>query len=835
MHSRTGQDDVQRYGTFLADVEHARRHTIVGVVFVKPGFAQVLQDLRIARGLTQLELAERARLSVNAISLLERGERKAPRRQTIAALAAALELDAAGRLALESAVRATASMAEDDVPAAPINNLPAHATTFMGRRAEIAAIRRRLTRSQLVTIIGPGGIGKTRIAHEVAASTSHLYAGGTVCLDLAPLNDGNVAIAELAAILGVAQAQVSTVDRLLAHTARLHLLIVLDNCEHLIGDIAPLASRILQAAPRVRLLATSRERLRIAGEALFVLPMLKVPSPSIPLSQLESYDSIALFVERASSPGSPFVITSENAPLITSLCRRLDGIALAIEVVAVRVASLGLSNLDALHVQGEDIQKILSATIAWSHGLLNDSERMLFRRLSRFANGWSMRGAEAVCAGDGLPAHVIADVLASLVEKSLVVAEKHSDTMRYRFLESTRSAAQDRLIEAGEGEAITRRHAIWLADLADMAAASELVTPRNLWHLKYRSDLENAALAADWCLENGHEPVLAIRIVAGFRGIWMHIGRRAEIAARAELALQQIDPHDVKHVALLYRIINAVVGPSRDFNLALEDFADRAKDVFERAGDIAGLAALHGNLAFQLSVLGEFEKAQKESKAALAYFRQAGAERSLVYVPYMIHYGLGQLELHDPGARETLREAVELSRSLKDDDMLGYALSATAVAAFAAGDARRALRILQKTFAKQLSIADTSGVATRSVDLAAYHVAVGDKRASIHSARIAVDKTRGRFTYGFFTALHHLAAALAMNGLLVEGARTAGYLRMLSEIHGFRGTLLERHSLAEYERLVHVGLAPEEVAAEENTGAALGEAELLERVALSLD
>ena len=812
---------------------------------MKPGFAQVLQVLRIARGLTQLELAERARMSVNAISLLERGERKAPRRQTIAALANALELDAAGRLAFESAVRATASMAEDDVSAAPISNLPSHGTSFMGRRAEIAAIRRRLTRSQLVTVIGPGGIGKTRIALEIATSTSHLYSGGAVCLDLAPLSDVNTAVAELASILGVTQGQGSAVDRLLVHVARLHLLIVLDNCEHLIGEVALLASRILQAAPRVRLLATSRERLRIAGEALFALPMLKVPSPEIPFEQIKSYDSIALFIERASHAGSEFVLTSENAAVVTSLCRRLDGIALAIEVVAARASSTGLAKLSSLldnrfaspHDDSrpeEDISKNLSATIAWSHDLLNDAERVLFRRLARFTNGWIMRGAESVCAGDDLPAHAIADVLASLAEKSLVVVEDHAESVRYRYLESTRGFAQDRLIEAGEVEAIARRHAVWLADLADIAAASEFVTPRNLWHLKYRSDLEDAALAADWCLENGHEPVLAIRILAGFRGIWIHIGRRAEIASRAQPALQQIDPHDVKHVALLYRVINAVVGPSRDFKLALEDFAERAKDVFERAGDITGLAALHGNLAFQLSVLGEFQKAQEESKTALAYYRQAGAERSLAYVPYLIHYGLGQLELGDPGARETLLEAVELSRSLKDDDMLGYALSATAVAAFAAGDARRALRILQKTFAKQVSIANTSGLATRSVDLAAYHVAVGDKRESIDAARIAIDKTRGRFTYGFFTALHHLAAALVMNGLLVEGARTAGYLRMLSKIHGFRGTLLERRSLAEYERLVHVGLTSEEVAAEENTGAALGEAELLEQVALSL-
>ena len=542
---------------------------------MKPGFAQVLQDLRIARGLTQLELAERARLSVNAISLLERGERKAPRRQTIAALATALELDALGRIALESAVRATASMAEDDVSATPISNLPSHGTSFMGRRAEIAAIRRRLTRSQLVSIIGPGGIGKTRIALEVATSTCHLYSGGAVCLDLAPLSDVAAAGEELAIILGVAQGQGSTVDRLLAHVARLHLLIVLDNCEHLIGEIALLASRILQAAPRVRLLATSRERLRIAGEALFALPMLKVPSPEIPFEQIKSYDSVALFIERASHAGSKFVLTSENAALVTNLCRRLDGIALAIEVVAARASSTGLPKLSSLldnrfaspHAdsrQDEDITKILSATIAWSHDLLNDAERVLFRRLARFTNGWIMRGAESVCAGDGLPAHAIADVLASLAEKSLVVVEDHSDSVRYRYLESTRTFAQDRLIETGEVEAIARRHAVWLADLADIAAASELVTPRNLWHLKYRPDLEDAALAADWCLKNGHEPVLAIRIVAGFRGIWMHIGRRAEIASRALPALRQIDPHDVKHVALLYRVLNAVVGPSSD-------------------------------------------------------------------------------------------------------------------------------------------------------------------------------------------------------------------------------------------------------------------------------
>ena len=227
---------------------------------------------------------------------------------------------------------------------------------------------------------------------------------------------------------------------------------------------------------------------------------------------------------------------------------------------AARASSTGLTKLGSLldnrfaspHDDSrleEDITKNLSAIIASSHDLLNDAERVLFRRLARYTNGWIMRGAESVCAGDGLPAHAIADVLASLAEKSLVVAEDHSDSVRYRYLESTRNSARDRLIEAGAVEAIARRHAAWLADLADIAAASELVTPRNLWHLKYRSDLGDAALAADWCLENGHEPVLASRIVAGFRGIWMQIGRRAEIASRVLPALQQIDNHDVKHVA----------------------------------------------------------------------------------------------------------------------------------------------------------------------------------------------------------------------------------------------------------------------------------------------
>jgi predicted ATPase/class 3 adenylate cyclase len=349
------------------------------------------------------------------------------------------------------------------------NNLPRQLTSFVGREQEMAEVKRLLTATSLLTLVGAGGAGKTRLSLQVAADVLDDYRDGVWLVELAPLTDPVLVPQAVASTLGLPErASHPTVLTLEEHLRPRSLLLILDNCEHLVTACAVLAETLLRACPNLSILATSREGLGIAGETTWRIPSLSLPdvqhfsfgAPDV-ASALSHYESVRLFIDRALAVAPAFAVTNHNAPAVAQICQHLDGIPLAIELAAVRVKVLAPEQIAArlddrfrLLTGGSRTalprQQTLRALVDWSYDLLTGPERILFRRLSVFAGGWLLEASEGICAGDGVEELEVLDLLAQLVDKSLVLAEEHVGEARYGLLETLRQYGTEKLRAAGE-------------------------------------------------------------------------------------------------------------------------------------------------------------------------------------------------------------------------------------------------------------------------------------------------------------------------------------------------------------------------------------------------
>lgn len=432
----------------------------------------------------------------------------------------------------------------------PRHNLPLQLTSFVGRGGEIEQVKSLLGTSRLVTLTGAGGVGKTRLALAVASDMLDKFKDGLWLVELAPLGDPALIPGAIASIFGVhADQNRSLRTALLDYLLEKQLLLILDNCEHLIEASAEVTDTILRTCPKIRLLVSSREALGIEGEVPFLVPSLSFPDPGIlpEIESLENYEAIQLFLARARLVLPRFTVTEANASSLAQLCHRLDGIPLALELAAARLQVLSLEQIVArlddsfrLLTGGSrralPRHQTLHALIGWSYDLLNEAERTLFRRLSVFAGGWSLEAADAVCTDENLPisppaerralgisSTEILDLLGGLVNKSLVTVERLGDTVRsYRMLETIRQYAQEKLVEAGEAERFRDRHLDFLLGLAEQ---SELLLrgPEVLACLELLDDqLDNLRLALSWSLGSRQSTRVAkgLRLASSLEFYW---------------------------------------------------------------------------------------------------------------------------------------------------------------------------------------------------------------------------------------------------------------------------------------------------------------------------
>ena len=361
-----------------------------------------------------------------------------------------------------------------------MNNLPQQLTRFVGRKREMAGIRDLWTHARLVTLTGPGGIGKTRLAQQIAVESLPAYADGVWFVELASLDDPGLVTHSVAATLGIrAEGSRSIGDTVAAYLADRHLLLVLDNCEHLIDAAAELTATLLRQAKDLHVLTTSREALAIGGEAVFRVSSLELPNRAqqADIDSLSRHEAVELFLDRARAANSTFAIDQGVAHSLASLCVQLEGIPLAIELAASHVTALSVAEIAArLHDRlslltggsrtASPRHQTLLAAIDWSYALLSEPEKRLFRRLSVFAGGWTLSAAEAVCADGGLDSGSVLELVSGLVNKSLVLAEEHEGQTRYRFMVTLQEYARKQLMRTAEAEGIHRAHAEFVTAFA---------------------------------------------------------------------------------------------------------------------------------------------------------------------------------------------------------------------------------------------------------------------------------------------------------------------------------------------------------------------------------
>ena len=518
-------------------------------------FGDWLRQLRSAASLSQEELAERAGLSVRGISDLERGLRHAPRPETVRMLADALALTEDDRASLRAAARPTL-LGENPTKLAPTSlvslSLPLPLTRLIGRETEITALLARLggDDARLVTITGAGGTGKTRLALEVAAAVVTIYADGVVFVDLSPLNDAALVTPTIAAALNVRQVSGQSLrDSLAGFLASRRILLVLDSCEQVLAAVPDIAA-LLASSLGLAILATSREPLHVRGEREFPLQPLPLPAADhLPaVMELARIPSVALFVERAEAGQPDFALTAENASAVAAICRRLDGLPLAIELAAARVKVLPPAALLArlehrlpFLTGGRDLparQRTMRDTIAWSYGLLSPGQQTLFRRLAVFASGFTLASAEAVAEPVGDLA--VLDGVVALVDQSLLRQSSGTDDEpRFAMLETVREYGLERLLESQEIDEIKQRHAQHFEQIfTDFVFGSPILMNQESLS-RVVNDHDNVRLALAWFDEHGESDAL-LRLSSMLYGLWFARGLYGEGLQWAERALETI-------------------------------------------------------------------------------------------------------------------------------------------------------------------------------------------------------------------------------------------------------------------------------------------------------
>lgn len=408
-----------------------------------------------------------------------------------------------------------------------LNNLPTQLTTFIGRENEIAEVKQELESHRLVTLTGSGGTGKTRLSLQVAAELLEKFDHGVWFVELAPLTDSDLIPQTILSTIGIQEQQGKTpLEVLKEYLHEKQTLIVLDNCEHLVSASADVVNTLLNAAPKLKILASSREALGVKGEMSYPVPSLSLPDiKHLPvIEQLSQYEAVRLFIDRALLVAPHFIVDKDNAPHVAQICHRLDGIPLAIELAVARIKMLSVEQISKrlddrfrLLTGGARTalprQQTLRALIDWSYDILSDNERLLLRRLSVFAGGWTLEAAEEVCVGQNdILSYDVLDLLTQLINKSLVVVIEHSQSeeTRYRMLETIRQYAREKLLEAGGSEVIRQRHLVYFVKLVEQAEPELCRSNQAFWLNKLDDELDNLRMALEWALTIDTESGLRI-------------------------------------------------------------------------------------------------------------------------------------------------------------------------------------------------------------------------------------------------------------------------------------------------------------------------------------
>ena len=503
------------------------------------------------------------------------------------------------------------------------NNLPIQQTSFIGREREIEEVKRLMNTSRLVTLMGPGGAGKSRLSMQVAADLIEGFKHGAWLVELAPLRDPTLVVQTIASTLGVREvAGRALLDSLIDYLQPRTLLLVVDNCEHLVESCALTLGALLRVCPNLRVLATSRDALGVAGEATYRIPPLARPDARRrhSVEELAQFEAVRLFVERAVQSDPLFALSESNASPVARITQRLDGIPLAIELAAAQANALTAMEIDArlndrfLVLAGGRSKlphhQTLRATIDWSYDLLGDTERPLFRRLSVFSGGFPLDAAEEICPGGEIDVVDLLDLLTHLVDKSLVVAEGLNGEVRYRMLETVRQYGQEKLVESEEAESLRGRHMAWFLELAEQNEP-RLRGPEQIQALEVlEREVDNLRAALQWGRTLGEGGDGGMRLAAALARFWLLRGYLSEGRAWLDEALAApADGFPLAHARALYAAVALSFAQGEYAHSWIR--AEEALSTFRQERDSAGMALTLNVMGNVCRNRGDYEQAEQ--------------------------------------------------------------------------------------------------------------------------------------------------------------------------------------------------------------------------------
>lgn len=744
-------------------------------------FATLLRQHRVNAGLSQEALAEAAGISTSAIGTYERGIHSAPHRDTVLLLADALRLVDAPRAEFELAARRKPRSLQEGAG----NGFPLASTSFIGREREIEQTRDLLRQQRVVTLTGSGGIGKTRLALRVAVDIASAYKNGAWFIDFGKITDESQVVAKLASTLRVgAPRQGETPDSFAARLQRRELLLIFDNCEHVIQTVGILAASIVRTCPRITILATSRERLRISGEVVIRVPTLPVPRrAAITLAEAHDNPAVALFVDRAIPVALSFELTESHLANVLEICRRLDGIPLAIELAAARLSSLGLVEIrnglkerfTLLSIGPRDLaprQQTLLATINWSYNLLGDRERSLLESLSLFAGSFTLRAVQTLVEGATVSKDVV-ELLSSLVEKSLLSIDSIDETDRYFMLESVREYARNK-IDPPRADALMGCYANWAATVADDCERTRFTISSEAWVRRVARDFDNVSVALTWALGAGRDALIAARIVTGLRGFWTAVGRVGELPRIATALLDLIDGGT--HPCIAGRLHLARLD-GLDFHETLASL-DAARTFFEQVGDPKDLAICHLYFAHTFGSNNDHAAALAASDTAAEFAREADAQR-LFPIIALVRAEARFEQRNFAEARSLAKEAME-DFTLFDETALATLAARFLFKMEIASDNHEAAAMLANQIEARIDALEADLQSNIRVSLllalACYRTTLGELEPALSSARFVLLDHQAQWQPYVVLAIECVAAVAALHGDLRLAARLHGFV-----------------------------------------------------------
>jgi predicted ATPase len=628
----------------------------------------------------------------------------------------------------------------------PRHHLRQQLTSFIGREKEIAEIKTLLGRTRLLTLTGSGGCGKTRLALQVAAGLLDSYPDGIWLVELASVADPGLVPQTVASIIGVNEEPgKSLTQRVTEHLASRHLLLVLDNTEHLLAACAQLDDALLRQCPQVILLVTSREKLGMAGESTYRVPGMTLPDPerNATAANLAQYESVLLFTERARLDLPHFAVTNNNAPALASVCYRLDGIPLAIELAAARARSMSVEGMSQrldqcfrLLTGGSRMaprrQQTLRALIDWSYDLLSDAEKTLLWRVSIFSGGWTLEAVEQVCVGEGIADWEVLDLLTSLADKNLLLAEEREGATRYRLLETVRQYARERVQEPGEEARWHGRHLTYFLALAEEAEPLLIGADQRAWLDRLETENDNLRAAMAWAAASGGDAVAGLRLAGALWRFWYFRGYLSE--GRGWLSrLLAAAPRGQAAAARAKALIWAgTLATYQGDYPAARALCEEGLALQRELGDRLGIANALSNLGGLATLQGDYPVGRALLEESLAIRRQLGDQWGISTSLGLL--GSAALDQGDyPLARALHEESLTIKRELRHRYGMALELHYLGAVTQEQSESRSARSLFEESLAIRRELGDRLGIAESLEGLASGVSAMGrpDRAARI--------------------------------------------------------------------------------------------------------